>query len=577
MGKTILDLFQSKILSSGKTAEETYDIRNSKDIPISTTNLLINNTSVPAINLVRRNVGVRSSETRLEQELVGLRPLSQLSSPFLYGTAILRITQQKSDQTEKMKQAVGGNVGGSGVIGGLIERVGDRVNDKLDKLGVKFPSQLNPTSYAEKLEVDDKSRIPKILSDIKNNSSGNTLGRVLSQPQTPNQLVRSTAGLAVGAIKNRVRGALFGERSTTGFNTANLSGNFLMGFNYGSNSQFNPTTQIPNEDESINRAGSTYSSGFNRNIEFQSSLVDASLENFKIRRVNQGIQSLNDSGDDFTKRYTDFIAENRINLQNKPSKATFNTDNETVDTTVGLANKIPSIIIPHKEVRPEGKKLYSQLRAKDSLTQRGILYDNGRYVGDVLNNRGVNPTETTIDGVRNLDDIDLIPLKFTLLSNRRTIYFRSLIDGISETLSPSWDSAKFIGNPFSFYTYSGVERSVSFNLKVAATTPNELKRNWERLSFLSSMVYPAGYQSNTYVIPPFIKFTLGNLYKAKEGFIESLSYTVDDTAGWEIGNEDDMKEYKLPKKIDVSIGIKFLETRNNTDNYAKLYSFGSVT
>jgi hypothetical protein len=154
MGRTILDLFQSKVLSSsGKTAEETYDIRNSKDIPISSRNGLINTTAIPAINLVRKDVGVRTSETRLEQELVGLRPLTQLSSPFIYGTAILRITQQKSDQTEQMKQATGGNVGGSGVIGGLLERAGDGVRGGLRKVGVKFPSQLNPTTYAEQLKL----------------------------------------------------------------------------------------------------------------------------------------------------------------------------------------------------------------------------------------------------------------------------------------------------------------------------------------------------------------------------------------------------------------------------------------
>jgi len=598
MSRTILDLFRSKQLSSGKTAEETYRVRNSKDLPIQTNNLILNNTSIPAVNLLRRTASrvdiTRTTETIFEQELIGLRPLSQLSSPFIYGTAILRISQQRSDQTEQMKQATGGEGGGSGVIGGALEKAGDGIKGGLKKLGVNFPSQLNPTSYSDKLKVDDKSEIPGILAQIKEDGAGNVIGKLLSQPQTPNQLVRNAAGLAVGGIKNKVRGVLFGDRATTAFSNeingkSSLSGNFLLAFNYGSNNDFKERGNIDFQT-GTNRGGSKYSSGFIRKVTDanENPKLDASLNNFKIRKVNQGIKSLKDSGDEFTNRYTNLIDESRLKLDNETtSKATFNTEGETIDDSVGLINKIPRIILPHKEDRPDGKKLYSQFKAKNSLTRdRGILLTDAGYFGDVLNNRGIERTERTVDGERNLDDIDFIPLKFTLLSNNRTIYFRSHIDGISETFSPSWDSSKFVGNPFSFYTYSGIERSVSFNLKVVATTKSELVKNWERLSFLSSMVYPSGYQQDTFIIPPFIKFTLGNLYKGKEGFIESLSFSVDENMGWEIGltqNDDGetvvddiMKDYKLPMKIDVSIGIKFVESRSNTDSYTKLYSFKPV-
>ena len=39
-----------------------------------------------------------------------------------------------------------------------------------------------------------------------------------------------------------------------------------------------------------------------------------------------------------------------------------------------------------------------------------------------------------------------------MLTNEVT-NFRGTITGLSETISPSWDSAKFSGNPFDFYTY----------------------------------------------------------------------------------------------------------------------------
>jgi hypothetical protein len=563
MGRTILDLFQSKVLSSsGKTAEETYDIRNSKDIPISSRNGLINTTAIPAINLVRKDVGVRTSETRLEQELVGLRPLTQLSSPFIYGTAILRITQQKSDQTEQMKQATGGNVGGSGVIGGLLERAGDGVRGGLRKVGVKFPSQLNPTTYAEQLAIEDKSTIPSTLSKIKGNASGNIAGKILSQPQTPNQLVRNAAGSAVGFVKNQARGFLFGERSTTGFAVGSSSGSLRnpdplsTTINYGSSTVLNTAiTPYEGSNRIFNASGTSYSKTITTPL-----LVEGSFSGITFSNVNVPFWPLPVG----TQRRSD---EGELSLANKTPDVKLQDFTRSRVTLNDLTKY--SDILKDKKTLAKNRGFRERTRI---LNGRAPI-DSSISFGDELNQSPVFNSEVN-EGVEGLN---FIPLKFTLLSNSKTIYFRSTIDGISETFSPSWDSSKFVGNPFSFYTYTGVERSVSFNLKVAATTPSELKRNWERLSFLSSMVYPAGYQDETYVTPPFIKFTLGNIYKAKEGFIESLSYSFDDQMGWEIGNDDDMKEYKLPKKIDVTIGIKFLENRSNTDNHTKLYSFTPVS
>ena len=75
MGKTIEELFKSKQLqSSGATAEKTYDIRNSKDIAISSNSPLMG-LPFKAINGIRKATGFRTKETLLEEEFSGLRPL----------------------------------------------------------------------------------------------------------------------------------------------------------------------------------------------------------------------------------------------------------------------------------------------------------------------------------------------------------------------------------------------------------------------------------------------------------------------------------------------------------------------
>lgn len=185
-----------------------------------------------------------------------------------------------------------------------------------------------------------------------------------------------------------------------------------------------------------------------------------------------------------------------------------------------------------------------------------------------------------------LDDADFITLKFKSIYTGETANFRATVTGISETVSPSWDTAKFLGSPFNYYTYSSIDRSVSFNFKLYSTTPTQHIACWQRLNFLTGLAYPQGY-SGPYAVPPFVAFTLGSLYKGKPTYIESLSYTMDDNAGWEIGSIDtpekvtvngkevSMKDYKLPIVVDVSITLKLLESKGTTDGQ-KFYGFDKL-
>jgi len=542
MAKTLRDLFKNKPLPNhdGKTAQEVYGVRNSKDIGIQTNSIILNNSSVYVVNLIRRGISFPRDENLFEQETTGIRPLYALSSPFIYGTDIIRMTTKTNPQTETMKDSANGGGGTEGPITKQLNSAKGKLTEAAKKLGAEFPSDLNPTTYYEKLKVDDKSKIPSIISQIKKDGAGNIAGKILSQPQTPSQLVRSGAGAALSFVKKKVQGLLIGERSTTGFSTGGNQRKRgektgISTINYGSDTNgINIQTEL---GDVIDASGMSYSKTINR--------------------------------------------PQPIEVEKTPLNTSLNFTDGEDEGEFSLAAKTPNVLLrDFDNKRSVSREItrFTKIKANEKiLTKRG--FGEGTRTEDVINLSTVFPSDenNTILG-DNVDDLNFIPLKFTLISNKRTIHFRSSIDGISETFSPSWDSAKFIGNPFSYYTYSGIERSVSFNLKVMATSANELKRNWERLSFLSSLTYPAAYQTDTsYIIPPFIKFTLGDMYKGKEGFIESLSYTVDDVAGWEIGLNSGMEKFKLPKKIDVSLTIKFVESRNNTSDYKKLYSFGPVS
>jgi hypothetical protein len=148
-----------------------------------------------------------------------------------------------------------------------------------------------------------------------------------------------------------------------------------------------------------------------------------------------------------------------------------------------------------------------------------------------------------------------------------------------------------LGNPFSYYTYSGIERSVTFTFKVFSLNANEHKQAWEKINFLTGLVYPAngiGVSGNVFITPPFLKLTLGDMFKNAEGFIETLSYNVEDAYPWEIGFDidrtSDVENYKLPRILSVDVTYKFLDTMG--DSYSigedgtflanRFYSFGGV-
>jgi hypothetical protein len=216
-----------------------------------------------------------------------------------------------------------------------------------------------------------------------------------------------------------------------------------------------------------------------------------------------------------------------------------------------------------------------------------------RKLGDFINSKPPYEGETlAFDDGTTLDSKDFIPVKFTAgFGTKKSVNFTAIISGITETFTPGWDSGKFLGSPFEYYNYTGVGRSVSFDLELFSLNPAEHVIMWQKIDFLSSLVYPLGYDSSsTFVRPPIIAITIGDMYVKKMCHISSLSYTVDDDAGWEIGNlindtskktiygtEVDLKNYKLPRMVKVSITLQFMENRNDTETKKYGYNINLFT
>jgi len=560
---TLEELFKSKQLPSqgGKTAEEAYAIRNSKDIRISAADPFVNTVGMSLARLARKNLGARGSETLLEEEVTGARLIRTASMPFIYGTELPRLTLRSTPLLDKMREGTGpeGSVGGGGLLGGFISKARDFVNDKLG-----IPSGVIPTKVIGFDSISKKGETQNRmidLAEIKKSGEGSLLGKFLKGTGGGNlkTIGKQALGNAISFGKDKLRGKLFGEGGVTGFNNAGTTGLKNTTINYGSiDNALGVTIGEPNSDGLRDAKGLMYSKTLNLNSDPESKSVGAT----------------------------------KPTNNNEPYKLNFIDASEEG----GLAAK-PSIVIDRtifsSNPDREGKSFASKIRgpiSKDDFIEkkRGM-----GQIADTINNTNIFEGETlTLGDGTTLDEKDFVPLKFTSIHRNKTVQFRATLSGLSETLSPSWDSHKFIGSPFSNYTYSGIERSVTFNFKVYSLNAAEHKIGWDKINFLNSLVFPQGYYDSSAVVPPFIRLTIGDLYKGKLSFIESLSHTWDDNTPWNVTDKErtvlsnavgivtgtsenadiDMKGYRLPMITDVSMTVKFLIGRNNTSG-RKFYSF----
>lgn len=166
------------------------------------------------------------------------------------------------------------------------------------------------------------------------------------------------------------------------------------------------------------------------------------------------------------------------------------------------------------------------------------------------------------------------------------------ISGITDEATPEWSNFKFIGSPFQQYRYMGVERSISFSVKLYFVDIDSMGSMKRTLNKLRALVHPdeeisvINYEGTKDYSPlgfngNFVYLSLNGLYENLFGFIESLSIEIDDAGSWataDMNNAYDgstMKPY--PTVINVSIGFKVINNpkivEDKVNKGGKLYEY----
>lgn len=186
------------------------------------------------------------------------------------------------------------------------------------------------------------------------------------------------------------------------------------------------------------------------------------------------------------------------------------------------------------------------------------------------NFRGDRVTALDIDTKNNVAESSVYPnnaqdlIKFYFedgKQGKRVMPFRCTITGLSDSFSPGWDRIDIMGRPEGAYLYSTFERSIQFNFNVFALSRSEMIPMWRKLNYLASYTMPE-YDSNTSgrAGGPFMRLTIGDMYRNCPGFIESLTYSVPDEMSWDIADDiDDVVDAKqLPMGMEVSVTYKIV-------------------
>jgi hypothetical protein len=595
------DLFRERIIdrgpNQGKTAEEAYAIRDSRAMDVSSSNPFINAVSksnFPPAKLFdvigvlnqRRKGSIRLSESPAEVEQMGLKQFAISGRPFIYGGDIFRITNQRTRTFTLMNSAVG-----RGSNGGIDDKIGNAVGnyatdavtnllsgkkelppkpdlvafgtelaiDVADRaLGALLPNPMVPTKVADEFEkgrnkkkvdfidefdtpkkilkLNSQKKVPKFIDGLLKNNKN-----ILSQ--TKDFLISSAASVIGGLVKAGVTSLV---RGATNALVGQKLSNILLG------PQANNATQ-PNVGLLRYSSSKLYSKvaqwdlykPIDEQVGLQARYFRTGVEQLKSNNIPVTGPAGN-TGD------AAFIAL----LNTEPVHASYVYDN-TLKTSM------------------------YQMRGMSNVADTLNSSNDITYDGEVATDAATQKT---------LDSFDFIALKFFSIYQNKTVQFRCTVTQLTENFSPTWDTNKFIGNPFNFYTYQGIERSVTFSFKVFSLNLTEHINAWERLNFLAKLTYPQDYKGTTgAVAPPLIKFTLGNMYNRREAFIDSLSFSIDENTPWEIGMNQKLaagqitkaltggystvidssvtsENFKLPMIVNVDITLKFVESRDTTSS-----------
>jgi hypothetical protein len=282
------------------------------------------------------------------------------------------------------------------------------------------------------------------------------------------------------------------------------------------------------------------------------------------------------------------------------SKGGFNKLKEDLKTKKTGADRNGSKFEPNTAASPRytNEKPFSKFK-EDGTDARNLKQFN-KYINRwdnandfaILNKESYESSKAFQDEIIKYPNSNQVPVLFKKYGNSTVIPFVGTVSAISEDVQPEWTNFKYIGSPFKTYRYSGVERSLKFNLKLYYHTLQQKSIMIKKINYLKSLAFPFDTTSTIYYgeksdknaqigfSPNLLFVSIGDMYKEVFGYMESLSFSIDENTTWHNFNQHpvdeastDGKESLYPSVVDVSIGIKLIENSHEIKKGTSTYNY----
>jgi hypothetical protein len=130
--------------------------------------------------------------------------------------------------------------------------------------------------------------------------------------------------------------------------------------------------------------------------------------------------------------------------------------------------------------------------------------------------------------------------------------FRAMINNLDDSFNANWTPVNLIGRADPNYHYTGYSRDLSLGFDIYATSRDELKFIWRKLNALAGYTAPQYSSEDIALRAPWMRITIGDIFVQQPVVLNSLNYTYDTDASWEINIEDDPTNMQVPFKIGVT-------------------------
>lgn len=164
---------------------------------------------------------------------------------------------------------------------------------------------------------------------------------------------------------------------------------------------------------------------------------------------------------------------------------------------------------------------------------------------------------------------EMIPFRFFHINENRWVIFRAYLTGIVENNTANWNEKRYIGRADPVYTYIGATRKLNFTFDVHPESAKELSPLWKKINAVTGMCWPSyvdiprgteGDPAGQYMLGPFVRLTIGDMYNQVPGIINGVTLTVDDVGTWETrrGVIDNIELAHLPKYVKINVDFTII-------------------